>query len=149
MLVGAPGCPLNYCFKSVHQGYARSGWGSLGSAGGFRCPSCGNPGSSLLPREAVASPEETAQVSPGGFRGSRLGPICNGGVSVGKLLNLSELLLPIWTKGIILLLFKGCQLQVGTCRGHWPSTSVRINSRAAAVADFQYPPKGAQDGEQK
>ena len=59
-----------------------------------------------------------------------------------------ELLLRIWTTGIILLLFKGCQLQIGTCHGHWLSASTRIKSRAADLIDFQYPLKGAQDGEQ-
>lgn len=42
--------------------------------------------------------------------------VCHSGV--GKLLSLSELLLPIWTKGVILLLFKGVNyklvLAVGT-----------------------------------
>ena len=42
-----------------------------------------------------------------------------------------------------------CQLQVGTCRGHLPSTSTRIKSCAAAAADLQHPLKGVQGGVQK
>ena len=34
-----------------------------------------------------------------------------------------------------------CQLQVGTCRGHLPSTSTRIKSCTAAAADRQHPLK--------
>ena len=32
-----------------------------------------------------------------------------------------------------------CQLQIGTCHGCLPSTSTRIKSCAAAVADLQHP----------
>ena len=41
------------------------------------------------------------------------------------------------------------QLQIFTCHGHFPSTSTRIKSGAAAAADFQHPLKGAQGGEQE
>ena len=41
------------------------------------------------------------------------------------------------------------QPQIGTFHGHLPSTSTRIESDAAAAADFQNPLKGVQGGEQK
>lgn len=124
-LVGAPGCPQatasNLFIKDTPE---------VAGVPGVcrrlcRCPSCGNPGSSLLPREAVASPEDSTGLTVG-LPGVAPWPhlhqwcVCNSGVA--KLLNLSELLLPIWTKGTTLLLSKGCQPQTGTCRGHRPST---------------------------
>ena len=42
-----------------------------------------------------------------------------------------------------------CQLQIGSCHWHLPSTSIRIKSCAAAAADFQDPLKGVQGGEKK
>ena len=32
----------------------------------------------------------------------------------------------------------GCDLQIGTCHGHLPSTSLRVKSHAAAAADLQH-----------
>ena len=109
-----------------------------------RCPSCGIPGSSLLPREAVASLEDSTGL-PVGLPGVAPWPhlhqwcVCNSGV--GRLLNLSELLLPIWTKGTILLLSKGCQLQIGTCRGHRPSTLYELNHVLPQLLTFNAPRK--------
>ena len=42
-----------------------------------------------------------------------------------------------------------CQLQIGTCHGHLPSTSTRIKSCAATAAVLQHPLTGVQGGEQK
>ena len=42
-----------------------------------------------------------------------------------------------------------CQLQIGTCHGHLPSTSTRIKSGATAAADPQHPLKGIQGGDQE
>ena len=41
-----------------------------------------------------------------------------------------------------------CQLQIGTCHGCLPSTSTRIESRAAAAAGFQHSLKVVQGGQQ-
>ena len=48
-------------------------------------------------------------------------------------------------------LFVPCsyQLQIGICHGHLPSSSTRIKLCAAAAADFQYPRKGVQGGDQE
>ena len=40
-----------------------------------------------------------------------------------------------------------CQLQIGTCHGHLPFTSIGIKSHASAAADLQHPLKGVQGEE--
>ena len=42
-----------------------------------------------------------------------------------------------------------CQLQIDTCHGHLPSTSIRSKSCFAAAADLEHSLKGVQGGEQK
>ena len=42
-----------------------------------------------------------------------------------------------------------CQLEIGTCHEHLPSTSTGVKSCAAATAGFQPPLKGVQGGEQR
>lgn len=46
-------------------------------------------------------------------------------------------------------IFSYCQLQIGTCYGHLPSTSTGIKSCSAVAADFPHPLKGVQGGQQK
>ena len=41
-----------------------------------------------------------------------------------------------------------CQLHTGTCRGHLPPTSTRIQPSAAAATELQQPLEGAQAGRQ-
>ena len=46
-------------------------------------------------------------------------------------------------------IFSYCQLQIGICHGHLPSTSTGIKSCSAVAADLQHSLKGVQGGQHK
>ena len=55
----------------------------------------------------------------------------------------SEMFTEHWLSG------KVCQLQIGTCHAHVPSTSTRIKSNAAAAAGVQHPLNRVQSGDKE